>query len=245
MRGRRTVCVSSQVGCKFACSFCASGKNGFQRDLNSGEIVSQVVLAARIFEERPTNVVFMGIGEPFDNYDAVIKAARIMNDHDGLNIGARKITISTAGVIPGIEKFANEGKQFELSVSLHAATDSLRTQLMPINRKYPLKQLIQACHAYTEKTNRIITFEYALINGTNDTRSHAADLVHLLSPLHCRVNLIPLSAVDESDMQPSSSPMASIFAETLLKAGINNTLRNSRGASIKAACGQLKIVTSQ
>jgi len=242
--GRRTVCVSCQVGCRFACSFCASGQGGFRRNLGPGEMVGQVVQAARLFEDRPTRVVFMGMGEPFDNYDAVIRSARIINDPDGLNVGARRITISTAGVIPGIDRLATEGKQFELSVSLHAASDALRSQLMPINSRYPLKELIQACRNYTDRTKRIITFEYVLIRGRNDTRSHASDLAGLLRPLHCRVNLLPLSAVDESALRASSPETANLFIDILQRAGINATLRNSRGASIKAACGQLRFPSS-
>jgi len=237
---RKTVCISSQAGCRFHCAFCASGQAGFRRNLEAGEMVGQVVLAANTYNDRPTNVVFMGIGEPFDNYDAVLKAIRIINDKDGLGIGARKITISTCGVVPGIEKLAEEGIQVELSVSLHAPDDELRSELMPVNRKYPLAQLIETCRKYFEKTGRIITFEYTLIRGMNDLAAHARKLVTLLSGLPSRVNLIPLSPVEEFTGHASSRDKADVFMEILGRAGINATFRESKGSSLKAACGQLR-----
>jgi len=239
-RDRRTVCVSSQVGCRFGCTFCASGQAGFRRDLEPGEMVGQVVLAARLLGKRPTNVVFMGIGEPFDNYDAVLKAVRIINDGRGLAIGARRITISTCGIIPGIERLAGEGLQIELSVSLHAADDATRSALMPVNRKYALDDLLDACRRYTDKTGRIITFEYTLVRGVNDAPEQAGRLAERLSGLRCRVNLIPLSAVEEFGHSPSPEPVARMFVEALSAAGINATLRASKGAPLKAACGQLR-----
>jgi len=237
---RKTVCISSQAGCRFHCAFCASGQAGFRRNLEAGEMVGQVILAAKAYNDRPSNVVFMGIGEPFDNYDAVLKAVRIINDKDGLGIGARKITISTCGVIPGIEKLAGEGLQVELSVSLHASADELRSKLMPVNRKYPLAQLIETCRKYFDKTGRIITFEYTLIRGLNDSASHARALVTLFSGLPSRVNLIPLSPVEEFTGQASSREKAEVFMEILGRAGINVTFRESKGSSLKAACGQLR-----
>ncbi|MCK5529533.1 MAG: 23S rRNA (adenine(2503)-C(2))-methyltransferase RlmN, partial [Kiritimatiellae bacterium] len=174
---RRSVCVSSQAGCAFNCAFCASGQAGLNRDLETGEIVGQVLLAAELYEEKPTHIVFMGIGEPFDNYDNVLRAVKIINDGDGLKIGARRITISTCGIIPGIERLADEGMQVELSVSLHAATNELRSKLMPVNKKYPLPELMAACKQYAEKTGRIITFEYTLISGVNDSVADAETLV--------------------------------------------------------------------
>lgn len=239
-RDRQTVCVSSQVGCRFRCAFCASGQSGFRRNLETGEMTAQVLQAAGSFGSRPTHVVFMGIGEPFDNYDAVIKAARILNDAEGLAIGARRITISTCGIIPGIQRLAGEGLQFELSVSLHAPSDKLRSTLMPANRQYPLPALMDACRAYSGKTKRIITFEYALIKGVNDSDSCARDLARLLAPLLSRVNLIPLSPVEEFEGLPSPPETADLFIRTLKAAGINATLRASRGSSLKAACGQLR-----
>jgi 23S rRNA (adenine2503-C2)-methyltransferase len=235
---RSTVCISCQVGCRFNCAFCASGKAGLVRNLDAGEMVFQVVAAAAILGKRPSNVVFMGIGEPFDNYDAVIKAARIINHSDGLRIGARKITVSTSGIIPGIERFANEPEQFELSVSLHAPNTLLRSELMPINNRYPLPELMDACRMYTRLTNRIITFEYTLIDGVNDQDEHAFQLIKLLRKFPCRVNLIPLSPVAEFDGKPSQREQE--FMEIMSNAHINTTLRNSQGATLKAACGQLR-----
>jgi len=237
---RNTVCVSSQVGCKFGCAFCASGKAGYLRDLSAGEIVGQVILASQTFGRRPENVVFMGMGEPFDNYDEALKAVRILNDQDGLCIGARKITLSTSGVIPGIQRLSNEGIQVELSVSLHAPEDALRSRLMPVNNKYPLADLMAACQAYTEKTRRIITFEYTLIKGLNDTQHHAEQLIRLLRNLSCRVNLIPLSPVEEFDGDTPPRAAAERFIQVLDKHHINATLRDSKGSTVKAACGQLR-----
>lgn len=237
---RRTVCVSTQVGCAFHCAFCASGQAGFRRNLEAGEIVGQILLAQRAFAEPLTNIVYMGMGEPFDNYDAVLTSVRILNDKDGLNIGARRITLSTCGVIPGIQRLAGEGVQVELSVSLHAPDDALRSELMPVNRKYPLAELIAACRDYFAKTNRLVTFEYTLVQGLNDQPSHAKELIALLSGFPCRVNLIPLSPVSEFKGQASTPPVAEQFMVGLEKAGINTTLRQSKGASLQAACGQLR-----
>ena len=242
---RRTVCVSSQAGCKFHCAFCASGQAGFGRNLGAGEIVGQVLLASDAFGENPSNVVFMGIGEPFDNYDRVLKAIRILNDPDGLAIGARKITISTCGVIPGIRRLAEEGLQVELSVSLHAPDNALRTRLMPVSKTYPLEALLEACREYFERTRRLITFEYTLIRGVNDSVEHARALVRRIRPLTCRVNLIPLSRVDEFPCEGSTPDAARMFIETLARAGINATLRDSMGSTLKAACGQLRYAGRQ
>ena len=240
---RRTVCVSSQVGCKFNCAFCASGMSGFRRNLETGEIIGQVLEAARVYGDKPTHAVFMGIGEPLDNYENVLKSARIINDQQGLCIGARRITISTSGVIPGIQRLAGEGIQFELSVSLHAPSDDLRSRLMPVNKKYPLRELIETCGKYVDKTGRIITFEYTLIRGVNDSAEQARQLTSLLRPLACRVNLIPLSPVDEFEGAPSTPDAANLFVKILAQAGINATLRDSKGSSLKAACGQLRSTT--
>jgi 23S rRNA (adenine2503-C2)-methyltransferase len=239
-RDRRTVCVSSQAGCKYHCSFCASGQAGFLRNLDAGEIVGQILTAADVYRDKPTHVVFMGIGEPFDNYDAVLNAVRIINDGEGLAIGARRITISTCGVVPGIERLASEGLQVELSVSLHAPNDELRSRLMPVNRAYPIGQLIAACRQYTVATNRIITFEYSMIGKINDTMTAANELAGLLTPFQCRVNLIPLSPIEEFDGRPSPPENIEAFAAVLRKAGINCTVRASKGIALKAACGQLR-----
>ena len=237
---RRTVCVSCQAGCRFHCAFCASGQAGFRRNLNAGEIVGQIILAGREFGEKPTNVVFMGIGEPFDNYDTVLRTIRIINDNKGLNIGARRITISTCGVVPGIERLSEEGIQVELSVSLHAPSNDLRSSLMPINKKYNLELLLKTCAAYFQKTNRIVTFEYVLIKDVNDSPQQAEQLARLLASLRCRVNFMPLSPVSEYQGGRSSDAVSENFIETLGKFGVNATLRNSRGSLTSAACGQLR-----
>ncbi len=239
-KGRSTVCVSSQAGCKFKCAFCASGQAGFRRNLLAGEMVGEVLAAARELGAAPTHVVWMGIGEPLDNYDAVLKAVRIVNDPSGLSVGARRITLSTCGIIPGIRRLAGEGLQVELSISLHAPDDALRTRLMPVNRVYPLADLIPACRDYADKTGRLITFEYTLIKGVNDSPEQAKALVRLLKPVHARVNLIPLSEVAEYDGQPSAISTAILFIAVLERAGINATLRASKGGGVNAACGQLR-----
>ena len=255
--GRNTLCVSSQAGCAFGCVFCASGAKGLARDLETGEIVAQAVVASRVlrgcFTEdktdrnvrsplgRPENIVVMGMGEPFANYEAVFKALRILNDAEGLNIGARRITVSTCGVVPGIERMADEGLQIELSVSLHAPDDELRTRLMPVNKRWPLAALIPACRAYVEKTGRIITFEYTLVAGLNDSPRHARALVNLLRGMKCRVNLIPLSPVAEFAGEAPAERVCGAFLQTLERAGLNATLRRSRGGGADAACGQLRL----
>lgn len=238
---RNTVCVSSQVGCRFNCAFCASGKAGLKRNLATGEIVGQVLLAADLLEKLPTHVVFMGVGEPFDNYDAALAAVRIINDKDGIGIGARRITISTSGVIPGIRRMAGEGLQVELSVSLHAPTSALRETLMPIEKIYPLHSVLAACREFSRATGRIVTFEYTLIRNVNDSHEQAEALARLLAPLPCRVNLIPLSEIEEYAGKPGTRRTAGMFIETLRASRINATLRESKGAPLKAACGQLRI----
>jgi len=235
-----TLCVSSQVGCRFRCAFCASGRSGLIRSLLPGEIVGQVLAAARAEGGRPSNVVYMGIGEPFDNYDAVMKSVRIINDERGLGIGARRITISTCGIVPGISRLAAEGLQVELSVSLHAADDELRSSLMPVNRAYPLDRLLQACSDYVAGTGRIVTFEYTLIDGVNDSDAHARKLAGLLGRFGSRVNLIPLSDVEEFRGAPSPPERIRAFSALLERAGINTTVRASKGSRLRAACGQLR-----
>jgi 23S rRNA (adenine2503-C2)-methyltransferase len=237
---RRTVCVSSQVGCRYHCAFCASGQAGFLRNLEPGEITGQILEAARQWGSKPTHVVFMGVGEPLDNYEAVLKAVRIANDPEGLGIGARHITISTCGLVPGIERLARERIQVELSVSLHAPEDDLRSELMPVNRKDGISPLLGACSAYTAATGRIVTFEYALIRGVNDSHGQARRLARLLAPLPCRVNLIPLSPVPEYGGKPGGAEQAAGFIRILDAAGVNATLRASRGCALNAACGQLR-----
>ena len=241
-KDRVTVCVSSQVGCGCRCAFCASGLNGCVRSLSSGEIVAQAVRAAREIGRRPDNVVFMGIGEPFLNYDAALAAAHRMNAPapEGLGIGARRITFSTCGVVPGIERFSREGAQFELSVSLHAPNNELRDRLMPVNRKWPLEVLLPACRAHAETTGRIVTFEYTLVAGFNDRREQARELLRLLDGIPCRVNLIPLNPVEEFWGRTPPEDVCEAFRETLERGGLNATLRRSRGRGVRASCGQLR-----
>ncbi|HPV46236.1 MAG TPA: 23S rRNA (adenine(2503)-C(2))-methyltransferase RlmN [Kiritimatiellia bacterium] len=235
-----TVCLSTQVGCRMGCAFCASAKGGFARSLSAGEIVGQFQLVMAATGRRPDNVVYMGMGEPFDNYDEVLKSIRILNHPDGLNIGARRITISTSGVIPGIRRLAGEGLQVELSVSLHAVNHELRRQLMPIENKYPLTELLAACRDYTAATKRFVTFEYTLIRGVNDSARDAEELAKHLRPFSCRVNLIPLSPVPEFAGEAPTRVAIEQFQQTLAARGVSVTLRESKGKDVNAACGQLR-----
>ena len=235
-----TVCLSTQVGCKMGCAFCASGKCGFARNLSAGEIVAQFQLVAAALGKRPDNVVYMGMGEPFDNYDEVLKSVRLLNHPDGLNIGARRITLSTSGVIPGIRRLAGEGIQIELSVSLHAPDPELRRKLMPIENKYPMDDLLQECADYTAKTKRHVTFEYTLIRGVNDSMRDAEELAGRLRRFPCRVNLIPLSPVEEFAGEAPPREAMEAFLRVLEKRGVEGTLRESKGKGVDAACGQLR-----
>jgi 23S rRNA (adenine2503-C2)-methyltransferase len=240
---RRTACISTQVGCALGCVFCATGQSGLVRNLTAGEIVEQVLYFARSLKsegERITNVVFMGMGEPLANYEATWQAIETLTHDDGFNLGARRITVSTVGLEPGIRRMAGEGKQIGLAVSLHAATDELRDELVPINRRYPLTQLMAACRHYVERTGRRISFEYALINGINDSPEQARQLAHLVDGLLCHLNLIPLNPVPESPYQPSSQDRILSFQAELNRSKVSNTLRVERGADIRAGCGQLR-----
>lgn len=239
--GRVTQCVSSQVGCAMRCAFCASGQLGCVRSLSAGEIVGEVMALARAQGRYPNNIVVMGMGEPFMNYDAVLRALRVLNCQQGPNIGARHITLSTCGVVPGIARLAGEGVQFELSVSLHAPNDAIRDRLMPVNKRWPIAELLGACDAYTAATGRIITYEYTLVAGLNDRPAHAAELIRLLRGRKARVNLIPLSPVAEFDGRTPAHADCLAFLDALLRAGIHTTLRRSRGRQADAACGQLRL----
>jgi 23S rRNA (adenine2503-C2)-methyltransferase len=239
---RNTICLSSQVGCRFSCSFCASAPFGFVRNLDSAEILEEVIeLKSRNRDAQITNIVFMGIGEPLDNYDNVMKAVRILNAKDAFNIGARKITISTCGIIPGIERLKSEGLQIELSVSLHSADDKIRSRLIPVNKKYPLKDLIGACREYTDATKRVITFEYVLIKGVNSSREDALDLAHLLKEMKCKVNAILYNQIRAKDFSAPSAKEAEQFVRALKDSGVKATFRKSKGEDIDAGCGQLRI----
>jgi len=239
---RNTICLSTQVGCKFSCSFCASAPFGFVRNLTASEILDEVLFVKEKNPTAPiTNLVFMGIGEPFDNYDNVMKAIRTLNDPDAFNIGARKITVSTCGLIPGIKKFEKERLQIELSVSLHSADDAARSKFVPVNKRYPLKELMDACREYTAATNRVITFEYILIQGANCSQDDALKLARLLKGMKCKVNTIAYNKIRIKGYAEPLSKDVKTFVKILKDHGINVTHRVSRGEDIDAGCGQLRI----
>ncbi len=239
---RHTVCISSQVGCGLGCVFCATGQMGLRRNLSKGEVVEQVVQTARMLQRggnKLSNVVVMGMGEPFQNYEAVMGAVDILNDPHGFNFGARRFTISTVGLVPGIEKFTQERRQVNLAVSLHAATDELRDRLLPINKQYPLEILIPACRRYVHQTGRRITFEWALIEGENDSLNQARILVNLVKGMRCHVNIIPLNVTRGYAGHASARVRVDAFHQVLTEAGINCSIRVRRGIDIQAGCGQL------
>jgi 23S rRNA (adenine2503-C2)-methyltransferase len=243
-RDRRTVCVSTQVGCAVGCAFCATGLGGFRRNLTPGEIVGQVLdITYLMRQEDPdfqiTNIVFMGMGEPLLNYDSVLKAIELLNHPEGQNIGMRRITISTSGVAPKIRELARDNPQVGLAVSLHSANNQIRNDLIPINRRYPLEELMAACHEYSERTNRRITFEVALIAG-QATRKAAEELVARLKGQLAHVNLIPVNPVAETGMARPNSEEMQRFARILETAGISVSVREEKGTDIDAACGQLR-----
>ncbi len=238
-RRRNTVCLSTQVGCAIGCPFCATGQSGFVRDLSPGEIVGQVLHFARRVE-RVTNIVFMGMGEPLANYEATWQAVRILTDPRCFGLGARHLIISTVGLVPGIERLSKEPLQVGLAVSLHAPNDPLRDRLVPLNRRYPLAPLLAACREYVERTGRRITFEYALIEGLNDSSQQAEELALLLEGLLCHVNLIPLNPTPDCPWRGSSRKRASAFRKALSERGVRATLRLGRGVEIQAGCGQLR-----
>jgi len=241
-RGRRTLCISTQAGCAMGCVFCATGQMGFSRHLTSGEIVAQVMFYAQALKEEQltvTNIVFMGMGEPFHNYENSMAAIDRLNDADGYAFGARRFTISTVGLVPQIRKFADEKRQVNLAISLHAADDEHRLAIMPVNKRYKIEDVIQACKYYVEKTHRRVTFEWALINGVNDTAEVARKLASRLKGLLCHVNAIPLNPTSGYDGQATDRQRAMIFKETLEQAGIECTIRMRRGIDIQAGRGQL------
>jgi 23S rRNA (adenine2503-C2)-methyltransferase len=237
---RTTICVSSQVGCALNCAFCATGMGGLKRNLKAGEIILQLLLFSRYLKKEGktiTNVVFMGMGEPFMNYDEVMKAIRIINDADSFNIGARKISVSTSGIVEGIEKFMNEDLQVNLSISLHAPNEELRSSIMPINKNYSLNSVIKAVDKYIEKTGRKVMFEYLLLEGINDSLENAKELAKLMRKPLYMVNLIIYNPTGK--FKPSSREIIKKFKEHLEKQGIFITQRYEFGRGIKAACGQL------
>ncbi len=253
---RATVCVSSQAGCAYGCTFCATGQMGFDRHLSAGEIVAQVLYFARELRAAPwtaaglpgsnaidhiTNIVLMGMGEPLHNYDNVLQALRILNSPDGFNLGARHMTVSTVGLVPAIRKLSQEHLQVNLAISLHAPTDELRGQTMPVNRKYPIAELIAACQDYIAATGRQVTFEYVLLSGVNDTPSHAHLLGELLAPLKqfAHVNCIPVNATSAGYRPPGPDAIRT-FRAILQEHNVSNSVRAERGDDIAAACGQLR-----
>ena len=239
---RHTLCISSQVGCAMNCSFCATGQMGFTRNLSTGEIIDQVLYFARLLgenDQKVTNIVFMGMGEPFHNYDNVMKAVGILNDEQGFKLGARRFTISTVGLIPGIKRFTAENSQVNLAISLHSTTDDHRSSIMPVNNRYPIEDLIQACRDYFDATGRRVTFEWALIDGVNDSIMEAESLAELLAGLTCHVNVIPLNPTEGYSGRKSSRKNVETFRSTLEKRGVPCTVRIRRGIDIQAGCGQL------
>lgn len=240
-RGRVTGCLSTQVGCRYACTFCASGAGGLVRDLTAAEIVEEALFLRRQAQGGLTHLVFMGTGEPLDNYDHVMKAVRILNDPHGKPVGARRITISTSGLVPGIRRLSRQGLQIELSVSLHAADDRLRSRLMPVNKKYPLPELIRACKDYYKATNRQVTFEYILLPGVNTAAEQIERLGRLLAGMDAKVNLIACNPVGRKVAQAVDKSIVRQFKQVLGKKGIVVTERLSRGSDIDAACGQLRL----
>ena len=235
-----SICVSSQVGCKMGCKFCASTGIPFGRNLTSGEIVEQIMAVQRDTGIRISNVVFMGIGEPLDNYDNVVKAIHIINHPKGLNIGARHISVSTSGLVPKIYKLAEENIQCTLSISLHATTNEQRNSMMPVNKTYPIEELLQACRDYIEKTHRRISFEYALAKENNDNLEDAKRLVKLLKGMLCHVNLIPINKIENGQYTKSTNENIMKFRDYLNDHGIVATIRRELGSDIDAACGQLR-----
>ena len=233
-----TVCLSTQVGCRMGCGFCASTIGGLVRPLSPGEMVAQVALVSAAGEEPVSNIVLMGIGEPLDNYDNVLKFIRLVNDETGLNIGQRHISVSTCGLVDGIDRLAGEDLGITLCISLHAAEDEKRNQIMPVNRRYPLGGLIPACRRYVDRTRRRIIFEYALIRNFNDTEEDAEKLSRLLRGMTCHVNLIPVNPVRERDFQRSTR--AAWFCKQLERRNISATVRRELGSDIDASCGQLR-----
>ena len=235
-----SVCISSQAGCRMGCAFCASSKLGFGRSLTSGEMFAQVAVSQKIMGERIRSVVIMGIGEPFDNFDSVMGFVKLANDPNGLNLGARHITISTCGLVPMIDRFTELDLQVNLSISLHAPNDGIRQSLMPIAKRYSLHELMAACRRYTSNTNRRLTFEYTLFGGVNDADDQAEELVRLLGKGLWHVNLIAANDVPGSPFKAPSKQRVRRFQEILESGGINATLRREMGTDIMAACGQLR-----
>lgn len=235
-----TVCVSSQVGCKMGCAFCASTLGGFKRSLTAGEILSQVYTAQRELGERVSHIVLMGMGEPLDNFDNVMRFIELVTDEKGLNLSMRNISLSTCGVVPKIEELMKKKLQLTLSISLHAADSGLRSKIMPINKKYDVDELLAVCRRYAAETSRRISFEYSMLAGVNDSDECARLLASKLRGMLCHVNLIPVNEVEESPFKPSSPERIERFTEILAGSGITATVRRKLGSDIEASCGQLR-----
>lgn len=238
-----SVCVTTQVGCRIGCTFCASTLGGLKRNLSAGEITAQVIKAQQLLDadgERVSSIVIMGSGEPFENYDATMEFLRTMTHEKGLHIGQRHITVSTSGIVPNIYKFADEKTQINLAISIHAPNDKLRSKLMPVNRRFPFADLIEACRYYIRTTGRRITFEYALIGGVNDRPEHAEELGEVLQGMLCHVNLIPVNHVPERDYVRTPRDDIFEFKRILDRKKVNTTIRREQGHDIEAACGQLR-----
>lgn len=241
-RDRNTICISTQAGCPVGCHFCATGKVGFFRNLSASEIIGQIIFFSnrlQRLDQKIQNIVLMGMGEPFLNYDATLKAVRRFNDSTGLDLGARRITISTIGIVEKIKAFAEENRQFNLAISLHAPNDQIRQKLIPIAAKYPLAEIFKAADYYISKTNRRITYEYVLIDKINSTSEHAQELANKIKHQNCHVNLIALNANSHFDGNPPDDDSINKFSKVLLNSRIPTTIRNSQGSKIKAGCGQL------
>ena len=235
-----SICVSTQVGCKMGCTFCATGKSGFSRSLTASEILAQIESAQKDLNVRISNIVLMGMGEPLDNFDNVIRFLKLVSNEDGLNIGMRHITLSTCGIVPRIYELAEYNFGLTLSVSLHAPDNETRSKTMPINNRYPIEQLIKACRDYFDKTGRRVSFEYAMIDGVNDSDLNAEKLGTLLKGLNCHVNLIPVNSVKGSEYKKSRVDRQQAFVNILKKYSITATVRRTLGSDINASCGQLK-----
>lgn len=235
-----TACLSTQVGCKMGCKFCASSELGFDRNLSSGEMIDQILTIQKSEDIRISNIVLMGIGEPLDNYENVVKFLKMINISNGLNIGLRHVSLSTCGVVPKIYELMKEKFGLTLSVSLHASNNDTRNMIMPINKKYPIEMLIEACYKYVKETGRRITFEYAIIDGVNDNQNEAQELAILIKNILCHVNLIPVNKVPDSKYTKSTNSKIQKFKNVLEGRGINVTIRRELGTDIEAACGQLR-----
>lgn len=235
-----TVCFSTQVGCAMECAFCATGKEGFTRNLQPSEMIDQILFIQKDFGQRVSNLVAMGQGEPFLNYDNLITALHILNDPKGIAIGARHITVSTCGIIPGIQKFAEEPEQFTMAISLHSARQNIRNDFMPRVSNMPLTELKKALLSYVEKTNRRVTFEYIMIKGYNDTKRDLEALIDYCDGILCHINFLPVNPTEGSPLEPSTPETIATWINELKKNGIEATMRNSRGKDIQGACGQLK-----